>query len=98
VLRAVLEPRGLQVDRVRGAGAEGFAANRRPSVVVLHMDDEPAPPAAASDEWSGFPRVLIGTMNGGDVPQNADEHYLEKPFHYGDLIRAVEQLLAAAER
>jgi CheY-like chemotaxis protein len=96
VLRAVLEPRGLEVDRVRGAGAGAFASKCPPSVVVLHLEDGPAqiPPPHG---WQDVPRILIGATHAADRPRPpADEHYLEKPFQYGELIRTIERLLAAA--
>ncbi len=96
VLRAVLEPRGLEVDRVRGLQAGTFAARRRPSVVVLHVDEEPHQPATP-DRWKDVPRILIGPTKVAEPTRDVQgEHYLEKPFHYGDLIRTIERLLAAS--
>ena len=61
VLRAVLEPKGLEVDRIRGVDSgvfsrERLAAKERPSLVVLHVEGgptsipttNPAPASAAS--------------------------------------------------
>jgi DNA-binding response OmpR family regulator len=94
VLRAVLEPRGMQVDRVRGDGAGQMTATSRPSVVVLHVEEGPA---QAQYGWDDVPRILIGATKESGTAHNApDEHFLQKPFHYGELIRAIEQLLAAA--
>ncbi len=95
VLRAVLEPRGLEVERVRAAGAGAFAAKHRPSVIVLHVDDGRAP---AHDGWRDVPRVLIGATDefaSHSGVRGEGEQYLEKPFQYGELIRAIERLLAA---
>ena len=56
VLRAVLEPRGLSVDRVRSTASEELAAHFRPSVMVLHVDEEPASTApGSSSSGLGFP-------------------------------------------
>lgn len=101
VLRAVLEPRGLEVDRIRGAETVDFAkdslaAKRPPSIVVLHVDDGP-PQFPMSDGWAGIPRILIGaTKTGGTSRPALLDHYLEKPFQYGELIRTIERLLAIA--
>jgi CheY-like chemotaxis protein len=96
VLRAVLEPRGLMVDRIRSAASEELAAKRRPSVMVLHVDQEPSPTAAPAG-WQNVPRILIGSTKVSDSCESgAGEHYLEQPFQYGDLIRTIERLLAAA--
>lgn len=102
VLRAVLEPKGLEVDRIRGAGTGEFAegqlgSKRRPSVVVLHVEDGPTQ-FPTSDGWQNVPRILIGaTKVAGHSRFAAVEHYLEKPFQYGELIRTIEQLLAATD-
>jgi hypothetical protein len=95
VLRAVLEPRGLSVDRIRSAAAEELAARRRPSVMVLHLDEDPAP-AASPAGWQNVPRIVIGATKVADTgPPACGEHYLEQPFQYGELIRTIERLLAA---
>lgn len=101
VLRAVFEPKGLQVDRIRGAGASEFAGGSlatksRPSLVVLHVEDGPAG-FPTSDGWQDVPRILIGaTKTAGPSDLDAVEHFLEKPFQYGELIRTIERLLAAS--
>jgi CheY-like chemotaxis protein len=95
VLRAVLEPRGLSVDRIRSAATEELAA-KRPSVMVLHLDEDPAR-AAAPAGWQNVPRIVIGATKVNDAcGASAREHYLEQPFQYGELIRTIERLLAAA--
>jgi DNA-binding NtrC family response regulator len=102
VLRAVLEPRGLAVDRVRRAQVRPDDLVRRcpPHVVVLHLDDAPAEGAGtaskSSDAWANVPRVLIGETEASPPARNAGEHFLEKPFQYGELIQAIERLLASA--
>jgi DNA-binding response OmpR family regulator len=97
VLRAVLEPRGLSVDRIRSAASDELAAKRRPSVMVLHLDEDPAP-AAAPAGWQNVPRIVIGATKINDAcGASSGEHYLEQPFQYGELIRTIERLLAAAD-
>ena len=96
VLRAVLEPRGLMVDRIRSAATEELAAKRRPSVMVLHVDEVPSLAARPAD-WQNVPRIVIGATKINDACERAaGEHYLEQPFQYGELIRTIERLLAAA--
>jgi CheY-like chemotaxis protein len=101
VLRAVLEPKGLEVDRVRGADTVVFsrarlAAKKRPSLVVLHVEDGRTP-MPASDGWQNVPRIVIGaTKDASPSGLAAHEHHLEKPFQYGELIRTIERLLAEA--
>ncbi len=97
VLRAVLEPRGLSVDRIRSAATDELASKRRPSVMVLHVDEDPAP-AAAPAGWQNDPRIVIGSTKVNDAGDTATEdHYLEQPFQYGELIRTIERLLSAAD-
>ncbi len=89
VLKAVLEPRGMQVDRVRGRSAAARSA-RRPSVVVLHEESCEEP----SDlDWGDIPRIVIGTAVVPDSAEGTDGDYLPQPFHYGRLIAAIERAL-----
>jgi hypothetical protein len=87
VLKAVLEPRGWEVARLRGERP----ATGPPRLVVLHRDDEPRNP------WADVPTVVIGTA---DVPDDAaspdDRPFLAHPFHYAELIQVVDRLLARA--
>ena len=71
VLRAVLEPKGLEVDRVRGVSTGVFsrgrlAAKERPSLVVLHVEDGPVP-IPTPDGWQDVPRIIIGATK--DAPR-----------------------------
>jgi hypothetical protein len=90
VLKAVLEPRGLRVDRVRGHQTVSPRASSKPNVVVLH-EDETLPP---EDRWQGVPRVVIGSTELPPTEPGNGEHHLPKPFQYGELIQAIESLLA----
>jgi DNA-binding response OmpR family regulator len=93
VLRAVLEPRGLHVNRVRAmhsAHDEQRGETPRAAVLVIDADEPSAGDLAA---WDGAPRVILGTTS---VPAwtAASDHFLQKPFHYGELIAAIERLLS----
>lgn len=98
VLKAVLEPRGLHVDRVR-RGTPPLSCTEepkkrapvaaRPNVLVLHEDVEDA---GGLDQWGQIPRVIIGSMR---VPERSDSgEYLPHPFQYRELIGAIERLLS----
>jgi CheY-like chemotaxis protein len=98
VLKAVLEPRGVAVDRVRGHRHARAAA--APQIVVIDHDDcaEHEPHA---HPWADVPRVVIGSADmpadwHPHQPRPADEHYLRKPFEYGELVAAIEDLLVGA--
>jgi hypothetical protein len=96
VLRAVLEPRGLSVDRIRSAATDELSVNSRPSVMVLHVDEEPL--SAAPDGWQDVPRILIGSAKLNNRRRaTSGEYHFEQPFHYGELIRTIERLLAAID-
>ena len=96
VLRAVLEPRGVHVDRVRSArfALPDASTPTTPAVVVIDM--EPSPVSGANDDrtasWDNVPQVIIGSIK---LPHrtgpHAERHYLAKPFEYAELIRAIEK-------
>ena len=96
VLKAVLEPRGLQVTRIRTHDSgQHLRDSQLPNVVVVHdkASNEQSP---CSDRWDSVPHVLIGAA--GDATHPAREGrattcFLSKPFQYPELIRAIEQLL-----
>jgi DNA-binding response OmpR family regulator len=95
VLKAVLEPRGLVVDRIRGHRRAGAGA--APQIVVIDRDDGTADDAH-DRRWADVPRVVIGSadMPDGWDPRQAGaagQHYLQKPFEYGELVSAIEHLL-----
>ncbi|MGE3315853.1 MAG: hypothetical protein AB7O26_12135 [Planctomycetaceae bacterium] len=97
VLKAVLEPRGLQVERIRAhAKLSSDRDSTAPNVLVLHSDEAVQ---TKRRSWDGIPCVVIGSA---DVPEtnrlSGDLRYLQKPFCYRELIRAIEQLLAADEQ
>ena len=89
VLKAVLEPRGLEVDRIRSHEAAESRADA-PNVVVIHENE----PAGTSKAWQNVPRVIIGSVTMPANGQPTDEHRLRAPFQYGELVQAIERLLA----
>lgn len=94
VLKAVLEPRGMQVERVRGNGPGDYCSlGARPSVVVL--DEDSPTTRLCLKRWRDVPHVIIGSAEVGEEPASArDGRFLQKPFQYRELIKAIEQLLA----
>ena len=91
VLKAVLEPRGLEVNRIRGS-RNTEAQDDPPGVIVLHEDGPN--PEVPHPEWSDVPRVVIGPATGGNSENRLlREERLQKPFQYGELIAAIERLL-----
>ena len=92
VLKAVLEPRGLTVDRIRGDAAQKVEA-LSPSVVVVHLD-ESRHTVVEADGFPNVPQVIIGSAEISCCCDAVCRHqYLRKPFQYRELIQAIEQLL-----
>jgi DNA-binding response OmpR family regulator len=95
VLKAVLEPKGLQVNRVRRDFAESDTATTlKPNLIILH-GDQTTDPSATALPWDEVPRVIIGTAR---LPVSAADasdrrQYLQQPFQYSELIQAIERLL-----
>ena len=93
VLKAVLEPRGLRVNRVRGHCADLSAPVDRPSVIVLHADSLPPAPAPG-EPLSDVPRVIVGSVECvGDNDVGDGAHRLSHPFQYRELIATIERLI-----
>lgn len=82
VLRAVLEPKGVSISRVRSGSAERTEAS--PTVVVLHEQSQ-------TECWSGVSRVLIGTAAVGAAAP--DDHCFDGAFEYRDLVATIDRLL-----
>jgi DNA-binding response OmpR family regulator len=102
VLRTILELRGAstletdQPDRARRL-AEEF----RPDLIVLDADSDPSD---SHDAMRGLretagrtatPIVILGTLSRSNG-QFSPGQILAKPYHYGALIRRIDDLLAAA--
>lgn len=90
VLKAVLEPRGAQVERTRSANASQRvqSSSSAPKVVVIDLDDESAEKTATCFPESH--RVLIGSEKASVTSR---DRFLAKPFQYPELLQAIEDLL-----
>ncbi len=95
VLKAVFEPKGTRIARIRHLNtAKFFEPDSRPNVVVLHESDaQPAHPELECFE--SIPRVVIRSVLQTEDSESSDSEtfYLQKPFQYPELVRAVERLL-----
>ena len=101
VLETALEKRGiraLSACRVH-RGAE-IARKQRPDLIVLDLElDRSAPDALYSQfgtdaDRDGPPMVLLGSMR--ITPPNPQSEIVSKPYHYGPLIRRIEEILGLA--
>jgi DNA-binding response OmpR family regulator len=100
VLSSLLARRGAEVLEARETshGAE-LAAVERPDVIVIDADAEPydadsrsAARLAATAARNDVPIVVLGTFRRCASPLPTDE-FVAKPYHYGTLIRRIEELL-----
>lgn len=93
-------------------GAEAIEADRpeqacqmaeafRPDLIVLDADSDATDSSAATDDLratagrTDTPIVILGTLrrSNGELPTG---QVLAKPYHYGTLIRRIDDLLDAA--
>lgn len=92
VLQTALERRGVRtLSASRAEKGLELARQCHPDLVVLdlEMDDMPG------EEFSDQPRlVILGSLRrqGNCLPSG---EFVAKPYHYGLLIRKIEELLAA---
>ncbi len=100
VLQAVLEPRGLTVNRVSRLEQSLLpAVEARPAVVVVDAEACNGANHASWEKWRNVPQVIIGTVHLPPVAKSgssnlARRRYLQKPFQFADLINAIEALIA----
>ena len=90
VLKAVLEPKGHCVNRIRAHEAASHPSD--PNVVVVHSENGNSVPANSA-EFLRVPHVVIGSRSGF----KCGDYYLQKPFQYPELIGAIERLLANSD-
>ena len=99
VLRTVLERRGVNIFEAR-RGAEGLEIlqKQRPNVVVVDLEgdqdgsdslESAYRDASASEETSV---VMLGRVTAVSASPGGSQ-VISKPYHYGPLVRTIEQLL-----
>ena len=106
VLETALGRRGM---RTLSAGQTSLALElarlHRPDLIVLDLEVENTGPEDVLAQFSqdsqiaGTPLVMLGSMRlrSEDSPDRKDparDGFVSKPYHYGPLIRRIEQLLA----
>lgn len=94
VLKAVLEPQGCRVNRIRKPQpGDVITENELPSIVVLHGDDLAAS-SSAQPGWNEVPKVVIGSVKVPATPEtDQSTRFLVQPFQYAELIDSIESLL-----
>ena len=101
VLRTILESRGaatLEADRPEQAIP--LATRFRPDLIVLDADSDQSAGVATENlravaGRTDTPIVILGTLRRpqGQLPPG---QIVAKPYHYGQLLRKIDDLLAAA--
>lgn len=93
VLQAVLEPRGTVVQRTRSQMLnQSKSKPHAADVVILDMDDPATLDGIGNDTLRTTPQVRIGSDR--VMVTDTKTRFLQKPFQFPELIRAVEDLLA----
>ncbi len=99
VLAALLARNGTASIEVSRAGeALPLAEQFRPQLIVLDADSDPSTGReatrhlAAAARRTNTPIVLLGKIAGEEIAFDPSE-LLAKPYHYGQLIRRIEDVL-----
>lgn len=103
VLETALEKRGIRTfsaSRVH-RGTE-MARSRHPDLIVLDLELDRSSPEELCSKFNGAAdpdepsMVLLGSMRQGS--SNPRREIVSKPYHYGPLIRRIEEILETLDR
>jgi CheY-like chemotaxis protein len=102
VLRTLLERQGATtMETPRPERAVELTARFRPHLIVIDAESDHSPAGAATSHLReaasrmDTPIVILGTVQQPHSPGSPSQ-IVAKPYHYGQLIRKIETLLAAA--
>lgn len=94
VLKAILEPQGCRVNRIRKQHSSDIASSSEaPNIVVMH-DDDASHYTKNKPEWNEVPKIIIGSVK-KESRSNSDQstRFLVQPFQYAELIDSIESIL-----
>ena len=102
ILRTLLERRGATtIEAERPEQAVRLADLHQPDLIVLDAESDHSGTGAATDDLEAaarrraVPIVILGTVRPrGGRPGSGQ--FVAKPYHYGQLIRKIDDLLDAA--
>jgi len=101
VLRTLLERHGATTLEARRMDeAVGLAGSFHPHLIVLDAESDRTTTGCATSELheaagrTGTPIVILGTVRPARAAIAAGQ-FVAKPYHYGQLLRKIETLLAA---
>lgn len=103
VLRTALEPRGVRI-LCTGQPAQGLAMARKhdPHLIVLDVEHLANSGNVANDFAAQSRQPARSLLLIGGRQQNATAtppgEFVRKPYHYGPLIRKIEELLASYQQ
>jgi DNA-binding response OmpR family regulator len=100
VLQTVLNRRGVQAFTANHT-AEGVELSRRlhPDLILLDLElddgnsEAGIPPFWANGEENNVPIILLGSIRRNQPPIPGSQ-VVSKPYHYGPLIRRIEEMLS----
>lgn len=99
VLRALLERSGAAtIEATRFDEAASLAVRERPDLIVVDVDSDTSAnhdatrQLAAAARRTGAPIVVLGKLGRRESPLEGGE-YVAKPYHYGSLLRKIEDVL-----
>ena len=102
ILRTLLERHGATtIEAQRPEQAIQLADLHRPHLIVLDAESDHSTRGTATDDLRAVARridtpvVILGTLS-QRRGQISGGQFVAKPYHYGPLIRKIEDLLAAA--
>jgi DNA-binding response OmpR family regulator len=103
VLQTALERRGVRIlSANRAQQGLKLAREHHPDLIVLDLELDSADPEALSAPFAEqsrtdrAPLVLLGTLRRQNPAPSGE--FVAKPYHYGPLIRRIEELLETASR
>lgn len=104
VLKTALERRGLRI-LAAGEARRGLelAREHHPDLIVLDLEVDQLPPAevcgpfSEQSEADRTPLVVLGSCRRGLFGRLCGE-FVSKPYHFGPLVRKIEELLEATGR
>jgi DNA-binding response OmpR family regulator len=103
VLQTALERHGVRIlSASRARRGLELAREHHPDLIVLDLEvdganaENPSAPFAEQSRTDCAPLVLLGTVRRGK-PAMATE-FVSKPYHYGPLIRKIEELLQGCRK
>ena len=99
VLQTALERLGLRtLTASQSSQGLAMAQEHHPGLIVLDLEIDGEPSDAVAAQFAAQSEdepslVMLGSVRRRQVPQG---EYVAKPYHYGPLIRRIEEILSAA--